>query len=508
MTSTLQYLSASFVTRGAMFAGLLLSTATGTPFANNPVTIVDSATFLSHDSPAFSGIAADFDVNVLTYTVVEYTFTSEESFNSSSSTTSATTTSPDGATSTTSTTQSQLSASTMQSTNFESFTVENEPASVNVYGRNRKLEASTSDLQKLENHFQVPLEFNVKSLATRAAYHVMPWPSSYWAMYLDSINYRWSSSNGPSATEKYATAFGVDPSAMVSKVSQSTGVISKTSSNASCLTNEDCRIRGDGSVCARPGGETQGLCIPTWYGICHAWAPASLLEPEPNCAVEYNGVTFQPMDIKALITEVYDGAKVATVFTGARFFNPASAATFDTYGRFTDASRRDLGPGFMHVALANILGRFNASVVLDVSAGPEVWNQPVYGYEVLTEMELTPSDAASRYFGVPTYPFNRDAQRMMYVETKVSWMAETFENGGLVSSGRATTYVKGKTYKYLLELDEAYNILGGEWVGESKADHPDFLWIPKARPDLTAVTNIGLSYKNVRVLLDMATSCS
>uniref|UniRef100_M4BIS8 Transglutaminase elicitor n=1 Tax=Hyaloperonospora arabidopsidis (strain Emoy2) TaxID=559515 RepID=M4BIS8_HYAAE len=506
MSSTLQYLSASVVARGATFAGLLLSTATATPFANNPVTIVESSTSLSHDSPAFSGIAAGFNENVLTYTVVEYTFTSEESSNSSSYTTNATTTSPDGDTSTTSTTQSQSSASTKQSADFKSSIIGIEPVLANVH--DRKLEASTSDLQKLENYFQVPLELNVSKLALSAAYHVMPWPSSYWAMYLDSINYRWSTGNGPSATEKYATAFGIDPSAMVSKVSQSTGVISKTSLNTSCLTNGDCLRKGDGSVCARLGGETQGLCIPTWFGICHAWAPASLLEPEPNCAVEYNGVTFQPMDIKALITEVYDGAKVATVFTGARFFNPAGAATTDKYGRFTDASRRDLGPGFMHVALANIIGRFNASVVLDVSAGAEVWNQPIYSYEVLTKTELTPSDAASQYFGEPAYPFNRDAKRIMYVETKVSWMKETFENGGLVASGRAPTYMEGKVYNYLLELDDAYNILGGEWVGESRADHPDFLWLPKARPDISTVTEVGLSYRNVRTLLDMATSCS
>jgi hypothetical protein len=379
---------------------------------------------------------------------------------------------------------------------------------VQAPAQERTLEETSSDLQKLESHFGTAMELNVNKLASSAAYYVMPWPSSYWATYLDGINYRWSSASEPSATEKYASAFGLDPDALMTSVSKATGVLSMASSSTSCWTNWDCAGEGDGSVCARRDGETQGYCIPTWYGICHAWSPAALLEPEPNCAVSYNGVTFQPMDLKALVSEVYDGASIATVFTGARFYGPESADATDEYGRFTDASRRDLGPGFMHVALANILGRLNASVVMDVTAGAEVWNQPIYSYSVVTQTERTPSDAASQYFGASTYRFNSEAQRIMYVETSVSWMVETFEDGGLVASGRASTYMSSKTYSYLLELDNAYNILGGEWVGDSQSDHPDFLWLPEARPDLSTVTEAGLSYQNVRTLLDMATNCA
>ncbi|KAI9984719.1 hypothetical protein PInf_006088 [Phytophthora infestans] len=216
------------------------------------------------------------------------------------------------------------------------------------------------------------------------------------------------------------------------------------------------------------------------------------------------------MDIKALLSEVYDGANLATVFTGARFYGSDTGSGDDTdeYGRYTDSSRRDLGPGFMHVALANIIGRFNASVVMDVTAGAEVWNQPIYSYKVLTQREMTPGDAANLFFQVSPYPFNNAAQRIMYVETSVSWMVETFEDGGLVRSGHASKYETSKTYKYLLELDNNYNILGGEWLEESQSDHPDFLWFPKARPDLSLVTKVGLSYQNVRMLLDMATKCA
>ncbi|KAG1698786.1 hypothetical protein DVH05_014740 [Phytophthora capsici] len=502
-----RYSPTAFAANIAALAVLLLPGATGTPFANNPVTIISSATSLSHTSPAFGGVAPGTDTSVLTYTVQEYKVTTFHSSNSSSSTTSTTTTNG-GKTSTTTSKTSKSSSSTKQSTVFKSAVVGNGSILGAVHERKLEDTEKTADIQKLESHFGTPLELNVNNLASDAAFYVRPWPSSYWAMYLDSINYRWKSASEPSATEKYANAFGMDPDALMASVSKSTGVESMAASSTSCWTNWDCASKRDGSVCARRDGESQGYCIPTWYGICHAWAPAALLEPEPNCAVDYNGVTFQPMDIKALVSEIYDGANLATVFTGARFYGSDSDDKTDEYGRYTDSSRRDLGPGFMHVALANIIGRFNTSVVMDVTAGAEVWNQPIYSYKVLSKTEMTPNDAANQYFQVPTYPFNSAAQRIMYVETSVSWMVETFEDGGLVSSGRAATYETSKTYKYLLELDNDYNVLGGEWVGESQSDHPDFLWFAKSRPDLSLVTEVGLSYQNVRTLLDMATNCA
>ena len=40
--------------------------------------------------------------------------------------------------------------------------------------------------------------------------------------------------------------------------------------------------------------------------VCHAWAPASIMEPEPRCPVNYKGVIFDVMDLKGLITQPYD----------------------------------------------------------------------------------------------------------------------------------------------------------------------------------------------------------
>jgi hypothetical protein len=52
-----------------------------------------------------------------------------------------------------------------------------------------------------------------------------------------------------------------------------------------------------------------------------------------------------------------------------------------------------------------------------------------------------------------------------------------------------------------LELDANNNIIGGEWIGKSNTNHPDFLWFPVTTPSLNTVTKVGLSYRLVKNLL-------
>ncbi|KAJ8509130.1 hypothetical protein ON010_g18799 [Phytophthora cinnamomi] len=243
-----------------------------------------------------------------------------------------------------------------------------------------------------------------------------------------------------------------------------------------------------------------------WFGICHAWAPAAILEAEPNCPVTHNGVTFQPLDIKALISSVYDGAGVGTVFTGARF-NGGTDST-DEYGRHSNNAFRDLNPAYFHIASANLLGNLKATFVVDVTAGAEVWNQPVRGFKVYEQTSMTPKKAAQTFYGLQKYPWNAAAKKIVYVKSRLSWIVETYTDGGLVASGEINKYTTGKYYTYLLELDSAGNIIGGEWVYDSDEDHPDFLWLPKAKPAANTVTSVGLSYADVSMLLKKSAACT
>ncbi|KAJ0389149.1 hypothetical protein ATCC90586_011024 [Pythium insidiosum] len=113
-----------------------------------------------------------------------------------------------------------------------------------------------------------------------AEHQPIAWPGGYWPVYADSINYRWKS-NEASPAEKYAKAFGKDVKQFQDVVSKTNG-IDAWSRNKKCSSNVDCESLKDGSVCARRTGQSSGYCIPTWFGICHAWAPAAILEPEPR----------------------------------------------------------------------------------------------------------------------------------------------------------------------------------------------------------------------------------
>uniref|UniRef100_H3GZF3 Transglutaminase elicitor n=1 Tax=Phytophthora ramorum TaxID=164328 RepID=H3GZF3_PHYRM len=369
----------------------------------------------------------------------------------------------------------------------------------------RQLEANTNqDIAKLEAYFGTSMETTLKNLPTEGVHTPSPWPGPYWPTYQDGINVQWSNGQ-PSPAEKYATAFGLDVTDFMDKVSKDNGIDSM-SSHTKCSSDNDCSSLTDGSACAIRAGASSGYCIPTWYGICHAWTPAAMLEAEPNCPVTHNGVTFQPMDLKALISDIYDGASVSTVFTGTRF--NGGTDTTDEYGRHSSDSYRDLNPAYFHIAAANLLGNLNATFIADVTAGSEVWNQPVRGFKVYEQTAMSLGDAAQTFYGLEEYPWNAAAKSIVYVKSRLSWIFETYTDGGLVSSGQVDQFTTGAYYTYLLELDDAGAIIGGEWVYDSDTDHPDFIWFPKAKPAASTVTSIGLSYADVSMLLAKSAACS
>lgn len=355
---------------------------------------------------------------------------------------------------------------------------------------------SHSDLHRLERHFRQRLERRVQFLPRQAAHQPVPWPGSYWPIYQDSINARHS--NDASPAEKYARAFGLNIQQFMNRVSTVNGVYSQ-SHRPRCRGNLDCRGLNDGSQCAKREGQSQGFCIPTWFGICHAWAPAAMVEAEPRCPVVRNGVTFSVSDIKALLTAAYDGAPPNTVAAGLRYNGPDNAQR-DQYGRFVDPAYRDLNAGFFHVAIANMMGRFRQTLVLDVSAGAEVWNHPLRSYQVLEQRTFTPQQAGAQFYRTNYYPFNQYATSIVYMRTRLTWITETEEDGELVRSGRVDRYTITRDYTYLLELDQSGQIIGGEWVKNSNTEHPDFMWFPISRPNPNAVTRIGLSVRNVMAL--------
>ena len=318
------------------------------------------------------------------------------------------------------------------------------------------------------------------------------WAGWYWATYKDAINYKWAGESSDSPTSKYAKAFGIDSKALEDAVSKRSGIDSQ-SRNKACTENSDCTDLENGSVCAKRSGEEKGYCIPTWFGQCHAWAPAAVMEVEPKFPVEVNGVTFEPQDIKALLTYVYNN--VRTEFLGARCNVDEKKIKFDTNGRPSNIECRDLNPGAMHVILTNWLGIHKKSFIEDRTFDDEVWNQPVRGFKVYADNEISKKQA-KKLVGDGTY-FDQKAVTFRYLITDVNYITESrpTDNGNLDED----RYTVSDRLSYILELDDDGKIIGGEWLNQKL--HPDFFWVPTATAGDFYIGNYTFEYAKIKKIL-------
>ncbi|KAJ3091684.1 hypothetical protein HK102_013817 [Quaeritorhiza haematococci] len=356
-----------------------------------------------------------------------------------------------------------------------------------------------------ENHFGQKFEYNLARLPREFVYNNI-WPGDYYPTFLDGINNRGNQEMSPA--DKYATAFGLDKVQLANGISRLTGIDSMRSFRPPCSQDSDCTSLNDGSRCAKRQGQNEGLCIPTWFGLCHAWAPASILEPEPKCPVTFRGVTFTVNDLKALIVQLYDGSHIRTVFGGNRCNDGAPAV--DQHGRYQSFECRDITPDFWHLVLTNSLGRFKTSFVADIDGKAEVWNHPLVSYSYLNPEEPALSlDQGARLINpaLNSYSFNPQAVSLKHVKLRYWFMVETQQDGAFTYNGRAQEFVRTRDVEYLLELDAGGNIIGGEWVGDSKTNHPDFVWLPYTRPSDSHSVE-GIRYRVVRHLLTLSLSAT
>src|SRR5262249_41204602 len=127
--------------------------------------------------------------------------------------------------------------------------------------------------------FASHLERRASALPSSGEAEPIPWPGSYWPTSKDSINYRWDGSSSRSPVEKYEAAFGL--SGLEDAVSAHYGIDSLTGSDECGEGHEGHRCK-KGESCAKRRGATSGRCVPTWFGLCHGWAAAAILFPEPE----------------------------------------------------------------------------------------------------------------------------------------------------------------------------------------------------------------------------------
>lgn len=454
--------------------------------------------------------------------------------------------------------------------------------------------------------FNSNLEYRVSELPRTGEAQNIPWAGNYWPVYEDSINYKWAGPSSKAPSTKYGEAFGV--TGVEDAVSRYHGIDAHPTAKA-CTTDSDCD-RSLAEACAKREGQTSGRCIPTWWGICHAWAPAAILLPEPKKPVTYNGVEFKIQDIKALVTLVFDRTQTKFVSLRCNKLDVDNGITFDKYGRPDNSNGecRDTNPGTFHALVTNYLGNQGESFVYDRTWDSQVWNQPLRGYRITELVEVSALEA-NRLIGVPsetgtvseqsgtaaggtwaqlgsiavepgqsltvemsgtgdpdlyvkfgsqptassydcrpyqsgaaetcsltvpageteaflavhaygtsqatftlkttigtvpsTYVFNPNAAKLYKVHMDVDYISESpaSRDGHLGAEIDRYTYVD--RYDYILEVDSAGKIIGGEWIGTSKRKHPDFVWLP-IRSNVTTVAGGKISYANVKMLYDLS----
>lgn len=347
--------------------------------------------------------------------------------------------------------------------------------------------------------FNPELERHFSKLPTKGEAKRIPWAGSYWPTAEDSINVRWAGSSTMSPTAKYAKAFGVE--GLEDTISGGYGIDSQ-SYNQACKQDSECNETA-GEICAIRVGKDAGYCIPTWFGQCHAWTPAAILEPEPIKPVTVNGVTFEVNDIKALMTFVYNNVESRFLSSRCDIDSSSSDMSFDALGRPTSSECRDSNAGTFHIITANYLGIKGLSFVEDRTFDAQVWNQPMRGYQVEQSNNITAQEANEK-LGVGSrteYTLNPAAKKFVYVVTTALYISESAAqtNGNL--SSRIDRYTRKDQYTYILELSADDEIIGGEWVGSSMKNHPDFLWLPiQQNGDEVS----GISYSKVKDLLNQS----
>ncbi|MCA9715239.1 MAG: hypothetical protein KC468_11215 [Myxococcales bacterium] len=290
----------------------------------------------------------------------------------------------------------------------------------------------------------------------------------------------------------------------------------------------------------------------SWWGHCNGWASYVTAEPlgaplrDIRVKLDGDKVTecadasdpacmlFRMGDIEALMTELYFSDQAT--FTGRRCnASPDDIAT-DEYGRPTDVRCRDLNPGSFHIALVGLLGRgakhlatgeqgARPAFVIDHNYDWEVWNFPVVKYEIKTWEEID-RKAANELVGAAgsSYAFNDQATRFIRVRLDYWMVSDGVSVNEMLKQASARAVAPHQVeLNYVLELDDAGTILGGEWTEgvpefawsdgvDSKTLHPDFAWMavdPQgwgegADDEGGDDDNPHLRYSHVKALLECA----
>lgn len=181
-----------------------------------------------------------------------------------------------------------------------------------------------------------------------------------------------------------------------------------------------------------------------WEGLCDAWALASVMTPEPKQAKTVYGIKFSIADLKALQT--FSHANYPYIQYGITYRGDAD----------TDGTIQDLKPEAFHQIVTKVLGEQKRALVIDETAGVEIWNKPLYSYR----WRITKDPDYDFAYLVKAFPL-----LVKQRETNSSTLTDIDDTLAPIYNYRL--YVDKS-----VEKDGKYRVIAGQWVGRSRSYHP------------------------------------
>ena len=194
-----------------------------------------------------------------------------------------------------------------------------------------------------------------------------------------------------------------------------------------------------------------------WWGHCHGWAAAAVLEPEPTAAVERSGIAFGVADLKGLLAAWHSGDGAHFVVGGP----PAGVSALDFHN---------------HLQAWLLAG--GRPLIVDVfRGGGQVWNYPAYQ----ARLEYRAGETAGSLHAVATLTF-----------------------AGTALPDEVGTRTFTRTYTYWLTGDPQ-RPAAAEWEGESAGPgqqaRPWVLWYPDPALRLPEQVPPGLNPAIIREII-------
>ena len=334
------------------------------------------------------------------------------------------------------------------------------------------------------NQMSIPMKFSLSQLPLQAKLHDerLGWSDSYWPSNKGGIAFRWNSPN---------------PQPFKYKMKKKEELLRMSEAEMAELSPAELYDISQGDYKYSLTKKVLGIYSERdlwWEGICHGWALAAANYPEPEQVSLTNKdgirVNFGSSDVKGLLA-MHDAFNSKGLYTrvGARCgaYGKVEGEAFPEDGimpvpgakEANSPECKDVNAGAFHLVISNMIGINSTGFVADVDRFNDVWNQPVVGYEskIVGNMPLNGSDVqagVSRKVRVQTKMFYGDELEFYSEEAAKEGVIGFVSKEPVTRTPMQTT--SSKDYDYVLELNSMGDVIGGEWISESR---PDMLWMKR-----------------------------